>query len=172
MSDDLDFGTPEPLPPTRAPVILPWMVAALAVLALVVVAVYARSSSTIRGRRAFRLPAWPTSTSPGSTARADQKDARRQAMTSSEKADELRASNSAMADQVKNKDAALAHLQERHQKLVSDLRSANRTTKGKALNKRIDALLAKDAAAETVPATPATTPTTASRSRARGKRSP
>lgn len=173
MSDDLDFGTPEPLPPTRAPVILPWMVAALAVLALGMVAVYAKKLLDDQGARAFQATRMADEyVARVSKLEADQKDARRQAMTSSEKADELRASNSALADQVKDKSAALAHLQERHQKLVSDLRSANRTTKGKALNKRIDALLAKDAAAETVPATPATTPTTASRSRARGKRSP
>lgn len=172
-SEDLEFGTPEPLPPTRAPVILPWMVSALAILALGVVAVYAKKLLDDQSARAFQATRMADEYGArASKLEADQKDARRQAMTSSEKADELRASNAALGDQLKNKDAALAHLQERHQKLVSDLRSANRTSKGKALNKRIDTLLARDAAAEVVPATPATTPTTASRSRARGKRAP
>lgn len=172
-SEDLEFGTPEPLPPTRAPVILPWMVAALAILALGVVAVYAKKLLDDQSARAFQATRMADEYGArASKLEADQKDARRQAMTSSEKADELRASNAALADQLKDKDAALAHLHERHQKLVSDLRSANRTSKGKALNKRIDTLLARDAAAEVVPATPATTPTTASRSRARGKRAP
>jgi len=169
MSDELEFATPEPLPPS--PVILPWMVAALAILALGVVVVYAKKQLDDQAAKAFQA----TRMADEYGARlgkleGDQKDARRQAMGSQEKADELRASNGALADQLKDKDAALTHLQERHQKLVSDLRSANRSTRGKALNKRIDALLAKDAAAESVPATPATTPTTASRSRARGKR--
>ena len=171
MSDELEFATPEPLPPSRPPVMLPWMVAALAILALGVVVVYAKKQLDDQAAKAFQA----TRMADEYGARlgkleGDQKDARRQAMGSQEKADELRASNGALADQLKDKDAALTHLQERHQKLVSDLRSANRSTRGKALNKRIDALLAKDAAAESVPATPATTPTTASRSRARGKR--
>jgi chromosome segregation ATPase len=171
MSEDFEFSTPEPLPPTRPPVILPWMVAALAILALSVVAVYAKKQLDDQAARAFQATRMADEYGArASKLEADQKDARRQAMGSQEKADELRASNGALADQLKDKEAALAHLQDRHQKLVTDLRAANRSSRGKALNKRIDALLAKDAAAESVPATPATTPTTASRSRARGKR--
>jgi len=171
MSEDPEFATPEPLPPTRAPVMLPWMVAALAILALGVVVVYAKKVMDDQSARSFQATRMADEYGArASKLEADQKDARRQAITSQEKVDELRASNTALANQLKDKEAALAHLQDRHQKLVTDLRSANRTTKGKALNKRIDAILAKDSAAETVPATPATTPTTASRSRARGKR--
>ena len=171
MSEDPEFATPEPLPPTRAPVMLPWMVAALAILALGVVVVYAKKVMDDQSARSFQATRMADEYGArASKLEADQKDARRQAITSQEKVDEIRASNSALADQVKDKDAALVHLQERHQKLVADLRSANRNTKGKALNKRIDAILAKDSAAETVPATPATTPTTASRGRSRGKR--
>ena len=56
MSEELDFGAPEPLPlpPTRAPIILPWMVAALAILALGVVAVYAKKLLDDQAARAFQ----------------------------------------------------------------------------------------------------------------------
>ena len=47
-----------------------------------------------------------------------------------------------------DKDAALAHLKERHRQLVTDLRAALKTAKGKALVKRVDKVLARDAAAE------------------------
>jgi uncharacterized coiled-coil DUF342 family protein len=79
---------------------------------------------------------------------ADQKDARRQAITSSEKSDEMRAANARLTEQVSDKDAALAHLKERHRQLVTDLRAAMKTTKGKALTKRVDKILARDAVAE------------------------
>jgi len=79
---------------------------------------------------------------------ADQKDARRQAINSSEKSDELHAANARLTEQVTDKDSALAHLRERHRQLVTDIRSALRSAKGKTLAKRLNTLLARDAAAE------------------------
>jgi hypothetical protein len=169
MSDDFDFLNSEPAPLTRSPVILPWMVAALAIVALGVVAVYAKKLLDDQSVRAFQ--ATRMADEYGARAgklEADQKDARRQAIDASQKADELRAANAALTDQVKDKEGALAHLQERHQKLVGDLRGATLTAKGKALPRRIEVLLARDAAAEVAPATPAAV----SRTRRRGSRAP
>ena len=42
----------------------------------------------------------------------------------------------------------MAHLRERHKQLVTDVRSAMRTSKGKALAKKLDRILARDAAVE------------------------
>ena len=79
---------------------------------------------------------------------SDQKDARRQAINSSEKTDELRSSNARLTEQVTDKDAALTHLRDRHKQMVTDIRSAMRISKGKALTKRLDKILARDAAVE------------------------
>ncbi len=155
MSDDFQFPeldpeqTPAPVPPQRAPPILPWMVSVLAVVALAVVALYAKKlidDQTARAYQAMRMA--DEYGSRASKLEADQKDARRQAMTSSEKTDELRAANARLTEQVTDKDAALAHLRERHQQLVSDVRTAVRSSKGKTLVKRIDRILARDAAVE------------------------
>jgi len=149
MSEDLDFTNPDPVPPQRAPTVLPWMVAVLALVALGVVAVYAKKMVDDQSARAFQ--AMRMADEYGSRAAkldADQKDARRQAMTSAEKTDELRASNARLNEQVADKDAALTHLRERHQKLVTDVRSATRSSRGKALVRRIDGILARDAAVE------------------------
>ena len=149
MPDEFDFTQPEPVARPRPPLLLPWMVATLAVVALVVVAVYAKKLLDEQSARAFQATRMADEYGArASKLESDQKDARRQVMAASEKTDELRASTVTLADQVKDKDAALAHLQERHQKLVSDLRSAVRTSKGKALPKRVEALLARDSVAE------------------------
>ena len=157
MSADFQFNepgpeaeqTPAPLPRQRSPLVLPWIAAGIAILALAVVALYAKKlidDQTARAYRAMRM-----ADEYGSRARKledDQKEARRQAITSSEKSDEVRAANSRLNEQVTDKDSALAHLRERHRQLVTDIRTALRTAKGKALVKRMNTLLARDAAAE------------------------
>lgn len=151
MSDDFEFPEPEPapMPRPRSPTVLPWMVAVLAVVALAVVALYAKKlldEQTAKAYQAARM-----ADEYGARAgklEADQRDARRQAITASEKADELRAANARLTEQVTDKDAALAHLRERHQKLVADVRAATRSVRGKSLVRRIDGILARDAAVE------------------------
>jgi hypothetical protein len=157
MSDDFQFPepvpeaeqAPDPLPKQRPPTVLPWMVAGLAVVALGVVSVYAKKlidDQTARAYQAMRMA--DEYGSRANKLEADQKDARRQAITSSEKTDELRAANTRLTEQVTDKDAALVHLRERHKQLVTDLRTAMRTSKGKTLAKRLDRILAHDAAVE------------------------
>src|SRR5215469_11602947 len=157
MSDDFQFPEPmpeatqppEPLPKPRAPTVLPWMVAGMAVVALGVVSVYAKKLIDDQSARAYQ--AMRMADEYGARANkleADQKDARRQAITSSEKSDETRAANARLSEQVTDKDSALAHLRERHRQLVADLRAALKTAKGRALAKRVNSILARDAAAE------------------------
>ena len=155
MSDDFQFPeadpeqTPAPVTPQRYPAILPWVVSVLAVVALAVVALYAKKlidDQTARTYQAMRMA--DEYGSRASKLEADQKDARRQAMSASEKTDELRAANTRLTERVTDKDAALAHLRERHQQLVSDVRSAVHGSKGKTLVKRVDRILARDAAVE------------------------
>jgi hypothetical protein len=157
MSDDFQFPEPEPeaeqtpapLPKQRAPTVLPWMVAGLAVVALGVVSVYAKKlidDQTARAYQAMRMA--DEYGARANKLEADQKDARRQAITSSEKSDELRAATTRLSEQVTDKDSALAHLRERHKQLVTDVRAAVKTSKGKALVKRLDRILARDAAVE------------------------
>jgi len=162
MSDDFQFPEPEaeqtpaPVPRQRSPWVLPWMVAGLAVVALAVVSLYAKKLIDDQAARAYQ--AMRMADEYGSRASkldADQKDARRQAMAASEKADELRASNARLTEQVTDKDSALAHLRERHRQLVTDIRTAVRSSKGKALSKRIDRILAHDAAVDRAEAPPA-----------------
>lgn len=158
MSDEFQFPepggelsehTPAPLPKQRSPLVLPWMVAGVAVLALAVVSLYAKKlidDQTARAYQAMRMA--DEYGSRANKLEADQKDARRQAIGATEKTDELRAANARLSEQVTDKDSALAHLRERHRQLVTDIRSALRSTKGKALSKRIDRILAHDAAVE------------------------
>jgi len=157
MSDDFQFPEPVPestqppeaLPKQRAPNVLPWMVAGLAVVALGVVSVYAKKLIDDQSARAYQAMRMADEYgSRSNKLESDQKDARRQAITSSEKSDELRAANARLTEGATDKDSALAHLRERHRQLVTDLRSAVRTTKGKALAKKIDRILARDAAVE------------------------
>jgi len=125
------------------------MVAGLAVVALGVVSVYAKKLIDDQSARAYQ--AMRMADEVGSRANkmeADQKDARRQAITSSEKTDELRAANARLTEQVTDKDSALAHLRERHKQLVTDVRTAVKTSKGRALAKKLDRILARDAAVE------------------------
>ena len=157
MSDDFQFPepgleaeqTPAPLPRQRSPLVLPWVAAGIAVVALAVVALYAKKlidDQTARAYQAMRMA--DEYGSRAAKLEADQKDARRQAITSSEKSDETRAANARLTEQVSDKDSALAHLRERHRQLVADIRSALKTAKGKALARRVSTLVARDAAAE------------------------
>ena len=157
MSDDFQFPgpgleaeqVPPPPPKQRSPLILPWMVAGLAVVSLAVVALYAKKLVDDQAARAYQ--AMRMADEYGSRANkleSDHKDARRQAIGASEKTDELRATNTGLAQQVADKDSALTHLRDRHRQLVADLRAATKTSKGKALLKRIDRILARDAAVE------------------------
>ena len=157
MSDDFQFPepgleaeqTPAPLPKQRSPLVLPWMAASLAVVALAVVSLYAKKlidDQTARAYQAMRMA--DEYGSRANKLESDQKDARRQAISASEKSDELRAANARLTEQVTDKDSALGHLRDRHRQLVTDLRSALRTSKGKALAKKVDRILARDAAAE------------------------
>ena len=160
MSDDFQFPEGEadlpPVKPQRSPLVLPWMVAAFAVIALAVVALYAKKLIDDQTARAYQATRMADEYGVrAAKLEADQRDARRQAITSSEKTDELRAANARLTEQVGDKDSALAHLRERHQQLVTDVRSAVRTSKGKTLVKRIDRILARDAAVERAEAPPA-----------------
>jgi hypothetical protein len=157
MSDEFQFPdpgveadpVPEPLPRQRSPVVLPWIAAGLAVVTLAVVSLYAKKlidEQTARAYQAMRMA--DEYGSRANKLEAEQKDARRQAITSSEKSDEMHAANARLAEQVSDKDAALTHLKERHRQLVTDMRAALKTAKGKALAKRVDKILARDAVAE------------------------
>jgi len=157
MSDDFQFPepgleaeqTPAPLPRQRSPLVLPWVAAGVAVVALAVVAIYAKKlidDQTARAYQAMRMA--DEYGSRASKLEAEQKETRRQAITSSEKSDEMRATNAGLTQQVTDKDSALAHLRERHRQLVADLRAALKTAKGKVLAKRVSTILARDAAAE------------------------
>ena len=157
MSDDFQFPepgleaeqTPAPLPKQRSPLILPWMVAGLAVVLLGVVALYAKKlldDQAARTAQATRMA--DEYGSRANKQQADHKDARRQAINSSEKTDELHSANARLTEQVTDKDAALTHLRDRHKQMVTDIRSAMRSSKGKALTKRLDKILARDAAVE------------------------
>ena len=157
MSDDFQFTDPghdaeqmpEPLPRQRSPLVLPWVAAGVAIVALAVVSLYAKKLVDEQSARAYQ--AMRMADEYGARANkleADQKEARRQAITSSEKSDEVRASNARLNEEVSDKDAALTHLKERHRQLVADLRAAVKTSKGKALTKKLDKILARDAVAE------------------------
>jgi len=133
MSDDFQFPapgleaeqTPAPLPRQRSPLVLPWMVAGLAVVTLAVVSLYAKKvidDQAARASQAMRMA--DEYGSRANKLESDQKDARRQAITASEKTDELHAASTRLAEQVADKDSALTHL------------------------KRIDRILARDAAVE------------------------
>jgi len=157
MSDDFQFPEPgleaeqmpAPPPKQRSPLVLPWVVAGLAVVALAVVSLYAKKlidDQAARAAQAMRMA--DEYGSRASKLESDQKDARRQAITASEKTDELHAATVRLTEQVADKDSALAHLRDRHRQLVADLRAALKTSKGKALLKRVDKILARDAAVE------------------------
>ena len=116
MSDDFQFPepgleaeqTPAPLPRQRSPLVLPWGAAGVAVVALAVVALYAKKmidDQTARAYQAMRMA--DEYGSRAAKLEADQKDARRQAITSSEKSDEARAANARLTEQVGDKDSAL-----------------------------------------------------------------
>jgi hypothetical protein len=62
--------------------------------------------------------------------------------------DELRAANARLTEQVTDKDSALTHLRERHRQLVTDVRAAVKSSKGKALSKKLDRILARDSVLE------------------------
>ncbi|HMK74414.1 MAG TPA: hypothetical protein VK454_13795, partial [Myxococcaceae bacterium] len=71
-----------------------------------------------------------------------------QTMDLSQKLDELGATRSSLTDQLKDKEAALAALNQRHDALVNELRAALKSSKSKsALQKHVGQALAHDASA-------------------------
>ncbi len=161
MSDLLDLPggppqlePPEPEPePERPPraggVLLPWLVAALAVAVLAGVSLYGKK--VVDDQAARTLNAQRLAEEYGArTGRLEQdrKDALRQSMDLSQKLEEVGAARSALSDQLKDKESALANLSQRHEALLNELRSALRTAKNKAaLQKRVALALSKDASA-------------------------
>ena len=163
MSDLLDLpggppqlepGEPEPdleRPPRSAGSLLPWLLAGIAVAVLVGVSFYGKkvvdeqAARTINAQRLAEEYGARTG-----RLEQDRKDALRQSMDLSQKLEEVGAARSALADQLKDKESALANLNQRHDLLLNELRSALRTAKNKsALQKRISVALSRDASAST-----------------------
>jgi hypothetical protein len=164
MSDLLDLpgGTPQldPLEPEPAPEraaranlgpLLPWVLAVISVAVLLGVSLYGKKvvdDQAARTLQAQRL----TEEYGARTGRLEQdrKDALRQTMDLSQKLEETGAARSALADQLKDKESALANLNQRHDALVKEVRSALRTAKSKsAMQKQLSLALSKDASADT-----------------------
>ncbi|MGO8969729.1 MAG: hypothetical protein ACLQDQ_09165 [Myxococcaceae bacterium] len=161
MSDLLDLpggppqlepGEPEPEPerlPRAGGALLPWVLAGIAVAVLAGVSLYGKK--VVDDQAARTLNAQRLAEEYGArTGRLEQdrKDALRQSMDLSQKLDEVGAARSALADQLKDKQSALANLSQRHEALLNELRSALKTAKNKAaLQKRISVALSRDASA-------------------------
>jgi len=128
---------------------LPWLLAGLSVATLGGVTLYGKKvvdDQTARTVQAQRL----AEEYGARTGRLEQdrKDALRQTMDLSQKLDELGAARSSLLDQIKDKESALAALNQRHEALVNELRAALKTSKSKgALQKRVGQALAHDASA-------------------------
>jgi hypothetical protein len=147
----------EPAPPApRRPglgAVLPWVLAGLSMATLAAVTVYGKKvvdDTAVRTNQAQRL----AEEYGARTGRLEQdrKDALRQSMDLSQKLDEVGAARSTLADQLKDKEGALAGLTQRHEALVTELRAAVKTAKNKgALQKRVSQALARDAAADAGP---------------------
>lgn len=162
MSDlfDLPGGPPhldpvdsEP-PPERPPrgglgTLLPWVLAIISLAVLGGVSFYGKKvvdDQAVRTVQAQRL----AEEYGARTGRLEQdrKDALRQTMDLSQKLEEVGAARSALADQLKDKESALANLNQRHDTLVKEVRSAMRTAKSKsALQKQLSVALSHDASA-------------------------
>jgi hypothetical protein len=164
MSDLLDLpgGPPhldplEPEPgPERAPranlgPLLPWVLAVISVAVLLGVSLYGKK--VVDDQAARTLQAQRLAEEYGArTGRLEQdrKDALRQTMDLSQKLEEAGAARSALAEQLKDKDSALANLNQRHDALVKEVRAALRTAKSKSvMQKQLSQALSKDASADT-----------------------
>ena len=148
----LEPNEPEPEPlrsPRGGGALLPWLLAGIAVAVLAGVSFYGKK--IVDDQAARTLNAQRLAEEYGArTGRLEQdrKDALRQSMDLSQKLDEVGAARSALADQLKDKESALANLSQRHEALLNELRSALRTAKNKAsLQKHISVALSRDAAA-------------------------
>jgi hypothetical protein len=157
----LDPGEPEPMPPAgRAGLgaILPWMLAILSVAVLAGVSLYGKKvvdDQAVRTLQAQRL----AEEYGARTGRLEQdrKDALRQTMDLSQKLEEAGAARSALADQLKDKESALANLTQRHEALLNELRAAVKAAKSKsALQKRVSQAVSKDVTASAAVAGAAT----------------
>jgi hypothetical protein len=151
----LDPVEPEPLPerPPRASLgaLLPWALAVISVTVLVGVSLYGKkvvddqAARTVQAQRLAEEYGARTG-----RLEQDRKDALRQTIDLSQKLEEVGAARSALADQLKDKESALATLNQRHDALVKEIRSAVRTAKSKsALQKQLSVALSRDASAST-----------------------
>jgi hypothetical protein len=151
----LDPVEPEPLPerPPRTSLgaLLPWALAVISVTVLVGVSLYGKkvvddqAARTVQAQRLAEEYGARTG-----RLEQDRKDALRQTIDLSQKLEEVGAARSALADQLKDKESALANLNQRHDALVKEIRSAARTAKSKsALQKQLSVALTRDAAAST-----------------------
>jgi hypothetical protein len=164
MSDLLDLpgGPPhlDPLEPDPAPerapranlgTLLPWVLAVISVAVLLGVSLYGKK--VVDDQAARTLQAQRLAEEYGArTGRLEQdrKDALRQTMDLSQKLEEVGAARSALADQLKDKESALANLTQRHDALLKEVRSALRTAKNKgAMQKQLSQALSRDASADT-----------------------
>jgi hypothetical protein len=159
MSDLLDLpGGPPQLPDEPEPdrprrvgmgTLLPWVLAIISVAVLAGVSLYGKK--VVDDQAARTLQAQRLAEEYGArTGRLEQdrKDALRQTMDLSQKLEEVGAARSALADQLKDKEGALANLNQRHDALLNELRSAIRTARSKsALQKRVSQALSRDSAA-------------------------
>lgn len=152
---NLDPVEPEPFPerPPRASLgaLLPWALAVISVAVLVGVSLYGKkvvddqAARTVQAQRLAEEYGARTG-----RLEQDRKDALRQTMDLSQKLEEVGAARSALADQLKDRESALANLNQRHEGLVKDVRSALRAAKSKsALQKQLSIALSRDAAAST-----------------------
>ena len=162
MSDLLDLpgGPPhldpvESEPPSERPPraglgpLLPWALAIISVAVLVGVSLYGKkvvddqAARTVQAQRLAEEYGARTG-----RLEQDRKDALRQTMDLSQKLEEVGAARSALADQLKDKESALANVNQRHDALVKEVRAAMRTAKSKtAMQKQLSAALTHDAAA-------------------------
>jgi hypothetical protein len=142
----------EPRPrPSSLAAVLPWLLAAISVVTLAGVTLYGKkvvdeqATRTIQAQRLAEEYGARTG-----RLEQDRKDALRQSMDLSQKLDEVTAARTALADQLKDKEGALASLSQRHEALLNELRAALRTAKNKsALQKRVGQALSRDASAST-----------------------
>lgn len=160
MSDLLDLPgglpplepepTPEPASRRSLGTLLPWVLAVISVAVLLGVSLYGKK--VVDDQAARTLQAQRLAEEYGArTGRLEQdrKDALRQTMDLSQKLEEAGAARSALADQLKDKESALANLNQRRDALVKEVRAALRTAKSKStMQKQLSQALSKDASAD------------------------
>jgi hypothetical protein len=159
MSDLLDLpGGPPHLdpvdpPPERPPrgglgTMLPWLLAIISVAVLVGVSLYGKkvvddqAARTVQAQRLAEEYGARTG-----RLEQDRKDALRQTMDLSQKLEEAGAARSALAEQLKDKESALANLTQRHDALLKEAHSAMRARSKSAMQKQLSIALSHDAAA-------------------------